>query len=127
MKKVFNNRFLRERGMASNQPIWNTRFFLHFSKELSFGYLRCVGNGKFPLGKFLWEGRERGLPSWLAQFSRFEGNGKIPLSQFSFAKLRQPTGHFFSLPSQRNFPISLKPKVAIAKFIGKMQKKSLVS
>ena len=29
----------------------------------------------------------------------------------------------FSLPSQRNFPISFKPKVAIAKFIGKMQKK----
>ena len=32
--------------------------------------------------------------------------------------------NFFSLPSQRNFPISFKPKVAIAKFIGKMQKKS---
>ena len=29
----------------------------------------------------------------------------------------------FSLPSQRNFPISFKPKVAIAKFIWKMQKK----
>ena len=30
----------------------------------------------------------------------------------------------FSLPSQRNFPISFKTKVAIAKFIWKMQKKS---
>ena len=29
------------------------------------------------MGKFLWEGREKVLPSWL--------------SQFSFAKLRQPT------------------------------------
>ena len=38
------------------------------------------------MGKFLWEGREKGLPSWLSQFS--------------------------------------KPKVAMAKFIGKMQKKS---
>ena len=28
----------------------------------------------------------------------------------------------FSLPSQRNFPFSFKPKVAIAKFIEKMQK-----
>ena len=37
------------------------------------------------MGKFLWEGREKGLPCWLSQFS--------------------------------------KPKVAIAKFIGKMQKK----
>ena len=35
----------------------------------------------------------------------------------------QQTGQTFSLPSQRNFPISFKPKVAIAEFIGKMQKK----
>ena len=62
------------------------------------------------IGKFLWEGREKGLPCWLSQFSK--------------TKLRQPTGQIFSLPSQRNFPISFKPKVAIAKFIGKMQKKS---
>ena len=33
------------------------------------------------MGKFLWEGREKSLPSWL--------------SQFSFAKLRQPTGQTF--------------------------------
>ena len=31
------------------------------------------------MGKFLWEGREKGLPCWL--------------SQFSSAKLRQPTWH----------------------------------
>jgi hypothetical protein len=31
--------------------------------------------------KFLWEGREKCLPSWL--------------SQFSFAKLRQPTGQTY--------------------------------
>ena len=33
------------------------------------------------MGKFLWEGREKSLPRWL--------------SQFSFAKLRQPTGQTF--------------------------------
>ena len=44
------------------------------------------------MGKFLWEGREKVLSSWLSQF----------------------------------FPISFKPKVAIAKFVWKMQKKSLV-
>ena len=33
------------------------------------------------MGNFLWEGREKVLPSWL--------------SQFSFAKLRQPTGQTF--------------------------------
>ena len=60
------------------------------------------------MGKFLWEGREKGLPCWLSQFSK--------------TKLRQPTGQNFFLPSQRNFPISFKPKVVIAKFIWKMQK-----
>ena len=35
-------------------------------------------------------------------------------------------GRSFFQPSQKIFPISFKPKVAIAKFIGKMQKKSLV-
>ena len=33
-------------------------------------------------------------------------------------------GRPFFLPSQRNFPVSFKTKVALAKFIGKMQKKS---
>ena len=32
-------------------------------------------------------------------------------------------GRTFSLPSQRNFSISFKPKVAVAKFIWKMKKK----
>ena len=63
-------------------------------------------------GKFLWEGREKVLPCWL--------------SQLNLAKLRQPTGQTFFLPSQRNFPISFKPKVAIAEFFWKMQEKNLV-
>ena len=33
------------------------------------------------MGKFLWEGREKGLPFWLSQFSK--------------TKLRQPTGQTF--------------------------------
>ena len=53
------------------------------------------------MGKFLWEGREKGLPCWLSKFSK--------------TKLREPTG--------QTFPISFKPKVAIAKLIGKIQKK----
>ena len=63
------------------------------------------------MGKLLWEGRGKSLPCWL--------------SQFSFAKLRQ--GRPFSLPSQRNFPISFKPKVAIAEFFWKMQGKTWYS
>ena len=51
------------------------------------------------MGKFFWEGRKKVLPIWLSQFSKTK------------------------LPSERNFPISFKPKVAIAKFVWKMQKK----
>ena len=36
-------------------------------------------------------------------------------------------GRPFSLPSQRNFPISFKPKVAIAEFFWKMQRKTWYS
>ena len=41
------------------------------------------------MGKFLWEGREKSLPSWL--------------SQYSFAKLRQPTGQTFFPTFPREF------------------------
>ena len=36
-------------------------------------------------------------------------------------------GKLFSLPSQRNFPISFKPKEAIAEFFWKMQRKTWYS
>ena len=76
--------------MGSNPLFIIPDFFFHFPNELCYGYLRFEGNGKNPLGRY---GKK--LPSWL--------------SQFSFAKQGRP----FSLPFQRNFPISLKPKVAI--------------
>ena len=60
------------------------------------------------MGKFLWEGREKGLPCWLSLFSK--------------TKLRQPTGQTFFLSSHRNFHISFQPKIAIEKFVWKMQK-----
>ena len=46
---LFNNRFLRERGMASNPKMEYQVFSLHFPKELSYGYLRFEGNWKIPL------------------------------------------------------------------------------
>ena len=54
------------------------------------------------MGKFLWEGR---------------------LSQFSFAKLRQPTGQTF-FPT---FPTEFSHKVAINEFFWKMQRKTWYS
>ena len=61
------------------------------------------------MGKFLWEGKEKGLPSCLSQFSK--------------TRLRQPTGQTFFLSFPKEFPISFKPKVAIENFIRKIQKK----
>ena len=62
------------------------------------------------IGKFLWEGREKGLPCWLSQFSK--------------TKLRQPTGQTFFCIFQMNFATA---KVAIAEFFWKMQRKTWYS
>ena len=71
-----NNRFLRERGMASNPKMEYQVFFAFFKKNSAMATL-----GLKEIGKFLWEGREKGLPCWLSQFSK--------------TKLRQPTGQTF--------------------------------
>ena len=69
-----NNRFLRERGMASNPKMEYQVFLCIFQKNSAMATL-----GLKEMGKFLWEGREKGL------------------FQFSKTKLRQPTGqNFFS-------------------------------
>ena len=62
------------------------------------------------MGKFVWEGREKGLPCWLSQFRK--------------TTLRLPTGQTFFPTFPKEFFISFKSKVAIAKFSWKMQKKS---
>ena len=56
----------------------NAILFCNFQMNLAMTTL-----GLKEMGKFLWEGRENVLPSWL--------------SQFSFAKLRQPTGQVYFL------------------------------
>ena len=90
---MINNRFLRERSMTSNPKMEYQIFLCIFQKNSAMATL-----GLKEMAKFLWKGREKGLPCWL--------------SHFSFANSQQ--GRPFSLPSQRNFPISFKPKVAIA-------------
>jgi hypothetical protein len=59
--------------MASTPKMEYQVFLCIFQKNSAMATL-----GLKEVGKFLWEGREKSLPSWLAQFS--------------FAKLRQPTG-----------------------------------
>jgi hypothetical protein len=82
---LFNHRFLRERGLASNPKNGIPGFSLNFPKELSYGYLRFEEKN--------WDSQQ---------------------------------GRPFSLSSQRNFPITFKPKVAIAKFVLKIHKTNLV-
>ena len=81
LKRVFNNRFLRERGMAFNPKNGIPGFSLYFPKELS-------------LAKLNWDSQ---------------------------------LGRTFFLSSQRNFPISFKPKVSITEFLWKMQRKTWYS
>ena len=71
-----NNRFLRERGMVSNPKIEYQVFLSIFQKNSAMATL-----GLKEMGKFLLEGRKKGMPCWL--------------SQFSFAKLSQPTRQTF--------------------------------
>ena len=47
----FNISTWRKSGLASNPLFIIPGFFLHFSLELSYGYLRFEGNGKIPWGR----------------------------------------------------------------------------
>ena len=66
--------------------------------------------------------------TWYTWFLHFLMLGRIwvdaSLLTDRLAKLNWDSqqGRTFSLPSQRNFPISFKPKVVIAKFVWKIQK-----
>ena len=61
-----------KRGSASNPKMEYQVFSCIFHESLAMATL-----GLKEMEKFLWEGGENSLPTWL--------------SQFSFAKLRQPT------------------------------------
>ena len=50
--------------MVSNPKMDYRTFFLHFPKELSYGYCRFEGNGKIPLGR---QGKGQGKSSVLNQ------------------------------------------------------------
>ena len=63
------------------------------------------------MGKFVWEGREKNCPVGCLVLLNWDSQQGRP----------------FSLPFERNFPISFKHKVAIAEFFWKMQRKSWYS
>jgi hypothetical protein len=62
--------------MASNPKLEYQVFLCIFQKNSAMATL-----GLKEMGKFFWEGRKKGLPCWLSQFSK--------------TKLRQPTGQTF--------------------------------
>ena len=97
LSELLNNRFLRKRGMASNLKMEYQVFLCIFQKNSAMATLDLN-----EMGEFLWEGREKGLSCWLSQFSF-----AIVLLNWDSQQSRP-----FSLPSQMNFPISFKPKVA---------------
>ena len=88
LRRLLNRLSMRKRGMAVVQPTFHYTilFFCIFPINFAMASL-----GLKEMGKFLWEGRKKSLPSWL--------------SQFSFAKLRQPDlfpylpKRIFSFPS----------------------------
>ena len=62
MKMGFlNNRFLRERGMASNPKMEYQVFLCIFQKNSAMATL-----GLKEMGKFLWEFREKSLPKGIS-------------------------------------------------------------
>ena len=62
--------------MVSNAKMKYQVFLCIFQKNSAMATL-----GLMEMGKFLWEGREKGLPCWLSQFCK--------------TKLRQPTNQTF--------------------------------
>ena len=55
------------------------------------------------MGKFLWEGREKGLPCWLSQFSSFKP--KVAIAEF-FWKMQRKT--WYSILGVDAMPLFLK-------------------
>ena len=51
--------------MATNPKMEYQVFLCNFKKNSAMATL-----GLKEMGKFLWEGREKGLPCWLSQFSK---------------------------------------------------------
>ena len=110
-RKLWNQNHLTDRlgGKDAWRPTYfsYTGLFLHFPNKLCYGYLRF---------------------EWKNSFGKV-GKKVCPVGFLSLVLLNWDSqqGRPFSLPSQRNFPISFKPKVAIAEFFWKMQRKTWYS
>ena len=73
IQRFFNNRFLKERGMASTSKMEYQIFLSIFQKNSAMAIL-----GLKEIGKFFGEGRDKGLPCW----QTFMKNGLDAMSFF---------------------------------------------
>ena len=64
--KLFNNRFLRERGMVFNPKMEYQNFLCIFQKNSAMAAL-----GLKEIGKFLWESREKVCPVGCLSLAKF--------------------------------------------------------
>ena len=80
--------------MASNPKMEYQVFLCIFQKNSAMATL-----GLKEMGKFLWEGRKKGLPCWLSQFS------KVAIAEF-FWKMQRKT--WYSILGLDAMPLSLK-------------------
>ena len=93
--------------MASKPKIEYQVFLCIFQKNSAMATLSLK-----EMGKFLWEGRKKGLPCWLSQFSK--------------TKLRQQTGQTFFSTFPKEFSHFLQTKGSHSKVLMENAKKNLV-
>ena len=95
----------RKSSLASNPLFIIPGFFLHFSLELSYGYLRFEGNGKIPLGRQgIWRGKEWAL----------DRNTQILISTYFQHKPRWQ--NWLGLHSANSVVVRSNPTAYISKF-----------
>ena len=140
--KPFNISTWRKSGLASNPLFIIPGFFLYFSLEFSYGYLRFEGNGKIPLGRQgIWRGKvwafdrnnyilisthfyhKPRLQNWLRLHSAnpMVVGSNPTVCNSNFFLFLYPCPSFFPTFSSffptfpKEFSISFKPKVVIAR------------
>ena len=96
---------LGESGLASNPLFIIPGFFLHFSLELSYGYLRFEGNGKIPLGR-------QGI--WREKVWAFDRNTYILISTHLYYKPRWQ--NWLRLHSANPMVVGPNPTACYSKF-----------
>ena len=103
-----------EKKWLDVQPTFhNTRLFLHFPNELSYGYLRFEGNGKIPLGRQVKRrGKERAKIKKLQNILLLAVGFNLTTSWLPDGSLNQ-----FCHPDTSESGVEIKNKIALTNAI----------